>query len=49
MDETSFNAMVMNSKDNFAPLMGIHDIENGQAFRKDYEWPEVNKMKRKEF
>ena len=34
----------------FFTAMKIYcDIENGQAFRKDYEWPEVNKMKRKEF
>ena len=28
--------LVMNSKDNFAPLMGIHDIENGQAVMYTY-------------
>jgi len=33
----------------FFTAMKIYcDIENGKAFEKEYEWPEVNKMKRKE-
>ncbi|GFH61436.1 hypothetical protein CTEN210_17912 [Chaetoceros tenuissimus] len=33
----------------FFTAMKIYcDIENGKAFEKDYEWPEVSKMKRKE-